>query len=157
MWCCFSRRVFSGFGGGNISAAQAYVADITTPAERSRGMGIIGAAVRDRLRPGSAIGWVAAHWYGPTAPALVAAGLSVLNFAVAYFVLPESLHVDLRATRPLLDLSHLPRAAAPREARAADVGVGIAAFAFAGYTVALRSGPERNSAGANASWDGSSR
>src|SRR2546428_11822422 len=37
----FIARVVSGFAGGNISAAQAYMADITTPAERSRGMGII--------------------------------------------------------------------------------------------------------------------
>src|ERR1041385_699354 len=36
----FIARVVSGFAGGNISAAQAYMADITTPAERSRGMGI---------------------------------------------------------------------------------------------------------------------
>src|SRR5690348_9033635 len=52
----FLARVFSGFGGGNISAAQAYVADITTPAERSRGMGIIGAAFGIGFVLGPAIG-----------------------------------------------------------------------------------------------------
>src|ERR1700693_2682877 len=36
----FAARVVSGFAGGNISAAQAYIADITSPAERSRGMGV---------------------------------------------------------------------------------------------------------------------
>ncbi|HKC38350.1 MAG TPA: MFS transporter, partial [Gemmatimonadales bacterium] len=43
-WWLFIARVISGLASGNISAAQAYVADITTPAERSRGMGMIGAA-----------------------------------------------------------------------------------------------------------------
>src|SRR6266850_858412 len=43
-WWLFVARVISGLASGNISAAQAYVADITTPAERSRGMGMIGAA-----------------------------------------------------------------------------------------------------------------
>src|SRR2546429_8500596 len=40
----FLARVISGFASGNISAAQAYVADIPPPAERARGMGILGAA-----------------------------------------------------------------------------------------------------------------
>jgi MFS family permease len=133
----FVARVFSGFGGGNISAAQAYVADITTPAERSRGMGIIGAAFGIGFVLGPAIGGFAAHLYGPTAPALVAAGLSVLNFVSAYFVLPESLHADLRATRPLLDLSHLPRALRHEKLAPLMWAWFLAAFAFAGYTVAL--------------------
>jgi len=38
----FVARVISGFASGNISAAQAYMADITSPAERARGMGVIG-------------------------------------------------------------------------------------------------------------------
>lgn len=37
-------RVIAGVMGGNISTAQAYIADVTTPAERARGMGLIGAA-----------------------------------------------------------------------------------------------------------------
>src|SRR2546429_6939452 len=41
----FVARVISGFASGNISAAQAYMADITSPVERARGMGVIGAAV----------------------------------------------------------------------------------------------------------------
>ncbi len=37
-------RIVSGFGSANISAAQAYIADITSPEERAKKMGIIGAA-----------------------------------------------------------------------------------------------------------------
>jgi len=133
----FLARVVSGLGGGNVSVAQAYVADITTPAERSRGMGIIGAAFGIGFVLGPAIGGFAAHGYGPTAPALVAAGLSFLNLVSAYFVLPESLHTDLRATRPLFDLSHLGRALRHETLAPLMWAWFLAAFAFAGYTVAL--------------------
>src|SRR5437762_9329841 len=70
-WVLFISRVVSGFAGGNISAAQAYVADITTPAERSRGMGMIGAAFGIGFSLGPAIGGVAAQLGGPAAPCRV--------------------------------------------------------------------------------------
>ena len=38
-WVLFLSRVISGFAGGNISVAQAYMADISTPANRSRAIG----------------------------------------------------------------------------------------------------------------------
>src|SRR5881628_611125 len=66
-WVLFLSRVISGFAGGNISAAQAYIADITTPAERSRGMGIVGAAFGIGFSLGPAIGGFAAH-FGTAAP-----------------------------------------------------------------------------------------
>src|SRR2546425_1087753 len=53
----FVARLVSGFAGGNISAAQAYVADITTPAERSKGMGIVGAAFALPLYAAVQFGW----------------------------------------------------------------------------------------------------
>src|SRR5690606_29500752 len=37
-------RILGGAMAGNIATAQAYVADITTPETRARGMGILGAA-----------------------------------------------------------------------------------------------------------------
>src|SRR5436190_6962204 len=86
----FFARVVSGFAGGNISAAQAYMADITSPAERSRGMGIIGAAFGIGFSIGPAIGGFAAH-FGTAAPGLVAVALSLANFVSAYLILPESL------------------------------------------------------------------
>src|SRR5258708_10376502 len=100
-------------------------------------MGIIGAAFGIGFVLGPAIGGFAAHGYGPTAPALVAAGLSFLNLVSAYFVLPESLHTDLRATRPLFDLSHLGRALRHETLAPLMLAWFMAAFAFAGYTVAL--------------------
>src|SRR5438445_3631762 len=73
-WVLFLSRVVSGFAGGNISAAQAYIADITSPAERSRGMGIVGAAFGIGFSIGPAIGGFSAHYLGATATGLVAVG-----------------------------------------------------------------------------------
>ena len=133
----FVARVVSGFAGGNISAAQAYIADITTPAERSRGMGIIGAAFGLGFIIGPAVGGLSAHYLGPAAPGLVAAGLSLVNFVSAYVVLPESLKVEHRTERELWDLSHIGDAI--RNPRLAPLMLAwtIAPFAFSGYTVAI--------------------
>src|SRR5438477_593713 len=102
----FLARVVSGLAGGNISAAQAYMADITTPAERSRGMGMIGAAFGLGFIIGPALGGLSAHYLGPAAPGLVAAVLSLANFVSAYLVLPESLKAEHRSERQLWDFSH---------------------------------------------------
>ncbi|HEY0384970.1 MAG TPA: MFS transporter, partial [Pyrinomonadaceae bacterium] len=44
VWMLFAGRIIDGITGGNISTAQAYIADITTPENRAKGMGLIGAA-----------------------------------------------------------------------------------------------------------------
>jgi len=136
-WVLFLSRVVSGFAGGNISAAQAYIADITTPAERSRGMGIVGAAFGIGFSLGPAIGGFSAHYLGPTAPGLVAVGLSLANFVSAYFILPESLKHELRVRRPLFDLGHIGEAAARPKLRPLMIVWALTPVAFAGYTVAL--------------------
>jgi len=75
-------------------------------------MGIIGAAFEIAFVLGGVppIGGFARTGTVPQHRRYVAAGLSVLNFVSPISCCRESLHVDLRATRPLLDLSHLPRA-----------------------------------------------
>jgi MFS family permease len=133
----FVARVVSGFAGGNISAAQAYIADITTPAERSRGMGIIGAAFGLGFIIGPAVGGIAAHYLGPAAPGLVAAGLSLANFVSAYFILPESLREEHRAERELWDFSHIGDAIRHPRLAPLMAAWALAPFAFSGYTVAL--------------------
>jgi DHA1 family tetracycline resistance protein-like MFS transporter len=133
----FVARVVSGFAGGNISAAQAYMADITTPSERSRGMGIIGAAFGLGFIIGPAVGGLSAHYFGPAAPGLVAAGLSLVNFVSAYFVLPESLRDEHRAVREIWDFSHLGDALRHPRLAPLMMAWALAPLAFAGYTVAL--------------------
>src|SRR5881397_380187 len=136
-WVLFLSRVVSGFAGGNISAAQAYMADITTQVERSHGMGVVGAAFGIGFSLGPAIGGFAAHWGGPAAPGLVAVGLSVANFLSAYFILPESLGHELRVRRPMFDLGHIGEAVARPKLRPLMIVWALTPVAFAGYTVAL--------------------
>jgi MFS family permease len=133
----FVARVVSGFAGGNISAAQAYVADLTPPAERSRGMGIIGAAFGLGFIIGPAVGGLSAHYLGPSAPGLVAAGLSLVNFVSAYFILPESLRQEHRTVRALWDFSHIGDAFRSQQLAPLMLAWSLAPFAFSGYTVAL--------------------
>jgi DHA1 family tetracycline resistance protein-like MFS transporter len=133
----FVARVVSGFAGGNIAAAQAYIADITSPAERSRGMGVIGAGFGLGFIIGPAIGGLAAHYLGPRSPGLVAAALSLANFVSAYFILPESLRDEHRTSRPLWDFSHIGVALRHPKLGPLMAAWGIQPFAFAGYTVAL--------------------
>ncbi|PYP16745.1 MAG: tetracycline resistance MFS efflux pump [Gemmatimonadetes bacterium] len=133
----FVARVISGFASGNISAAQAYVADITPPTERARGMGTIGAAFGIGFVLGPMIGGLADHYLGHFAPGLIAAGLSLVNFASASVILRESLPVEHRRERPLFDLGHMGEALRRERLRPLMLVWFLAPFAFAGYTVAL--------------------
>jgi MFS family permease len=88
-------RVFSGLMSGNISAAFAYVADVTEPVQRARGLGMIGAAFGLGFMLGPMIGGLLGG-DDPAAmnfalPALVSAGLSATAFLSATIFLKESL------------------------------------------------------------------
>lgn len=135
-WWLFVARVISGFASGNIAAAQAYVADITTPAERSRGMGLIGAAFGLGFVLGPLIGVMAAP-LGHLAPGLIAAGLSIINFFSASAILRESLAAEHRTARPLFDFGHMVEALGRKQLRPLMIVWLLAPFAFAGYTVVL--------------------
>ncbi len=91
----FLARMLSGFGGANIGAAQAIIADITTPENRAKGMGLIGAAFGLGFILGPAMGGLLGQ-YGLAFPALVAAGLSFANFIFAWFYLPETYPAEKR-------------------------------------------------------------
>jgi len=91
----FLARAFAGMSNANIGTAQAYIADITPPEERTKGMGLIGAAFGLGFVLGPAVGGVLAS-HSHAAPALVAAGLSLLNLVLAWFNLPESLPPEAR-------------------------------------------------------------
>src|SRR5213076_756325 len=133
----FIARVVSGFAGGNISAAQAYMADISTPAERSRAMGLVGAAFGLCFSLGPAIAGFSDYYLGPAAPGLIAVGLSLANFVSAYFILPESLALEHRVKRRLFDLGHIGEAVSRPRLRPLMAVWALTPFAFAGYTVVL--------------------
>ncbi|HEY2140192.1 MAG TPA: MFS transporter [Chthoniobacterales bacterium] len=93
----FAARILAGITGGNISIPQAYIADVTAPEKRSRAMGLIGAAFGLGFTFGPLIGGVMSRIsYG--APFFFAAGLAVINAALVYLILPESLSREHRST-----------------------------------------------------------
>lgn len=83
-------RIISGFGSANISAAQAYIADITTPADRAKKMGIIGAAFGLGFVFGPPIGGYLFLAGGLYYVGVFTAILCLLNFVLAFLFLPES-------------------------------------------------------------------
>ncbi len=83
-------RIISGFGSANISAAQAYIADITEPADRAKKMGIIGAAFGLGFVFGPPIGGLLFSKGGLFYVGTFTAALCVLNFILAFLFLPES-------------------------------------------------------------------
>ena len=91
----FAARIIDGATGGNISTAMAYIADVTPPAERSRRMGLVGAAFGLGFIFGPAIGGLLSH-VSMGAPFLFAAALALANATAVYFLLPESLPPERR-------------------------------------------------------------
>jgi MFS family permease len=86
----YASRVIDGFTGGNISTAQAYVSDVTTPATRAKGMGMLGAAFGVGFSLGPAVGGITAHYLGLGAPGWIAAALALLAAVMTWLRLPES-------------------------------------------------------------------
>jgi len=93
LWMLFLGRIIDGISGGNISTAQAYIADVTTKENRAKGMGLIGAAFGLGFVFGPAIGGVLSRW-GINVPFLFAGTLAFANAILLYFVLPETVTQD---------------------------------------------------------------
>lgn len=92
----FLSRAFDGITGGNISVAQASIADISTPENRSRNFGFIGAAFGLGLIIGPYIGGKLSDpnlvsWFSPATPFWFAAGLSFINVLSVIILFPETL------------------------------------------------------------------
>ena len=100
VWMLFVGRILDGITGGNISTAQAYIADVTTKEDRARGMGLIGAAFGLGFIFGPAIGGVLSRW-GIHVPFFFAAGLCFANAILLYFTLPETVTKDHPARSPI--------------------------------------------------------
>ena len=93
LWMLFVGRIIDGISGGNISTAQAYIADVTTKENRAKGMGLIGAAFGLGFVFGPAIGGILSRW-GINVPFLFASGLAFANTILLYFALPETVTKD---------------------------------------------------------------
>lgn len=143
----FVGRIVDGVSGASVAVARATVADVATPEQRPRLMGLLGAAFGLGFVVGPAIGGLAAL-AGPSIPFLLAAGLSVVNLIMAAVRLPET------------------KKATPRDARADErvslstpilrliaVGFGaIAAFAAFEATFALLASDRLDADASTVAW-----
>jgi MFS transporter, DHA1 family, tetracycline resistance protein len=91
LWMVFAGRIIAGITGGNISTAQAYIADVTSKENRAKGMGLFGAMFGLGFVFGPAIGGVLSR-FGIGVPFIFAAALSLVNAVLLYFILPESVN-----------------------------------------------------------------
>jgi DHA1 family tetracycline resistance protein-like MFS transporter len=109
----FISRMVDGLTGGNLSVAQAYISDVTDEQNRSKGLGMIGAAFGMGFIIGPATGGILSQW-GYAVPGFVAAALTFVNLLLIYFWLSESLTEEKRATmpekKPTITLSALGKA-----------------------------------------------
>lgn len=92
----YLSRVIDGITGGNITVAQAYLADVTDEKHRTRGMGLISAAFSLGFIFGPAFGGLLAAQFGPRVPFFAAAVFSLATILLTTFLLPESLTPEKR-------------------------------------------------------------
>ena len=89
LFLLIASRVLAGAFGGSITTAQAYIADSTSRENRTKYMGLLGAAIGMGFVFGPALGAGLSGFGFPTA-AFAAAGLAGANFLFGLFALPES-------------------------------------------------------------------
>jgi DHA1 family tetracycline resistance protein-like MFS transporter len=93
----FTARIIDGLSGGNITTARAYIADVTEPHERAKAFGMLGAAFGLGFIVGPGLAGAFAH-ISYTAPIWVAAVVTLIATAMAWFWLPETVHRGNAAT-----------------------------------------------------------
>jgi MFS family permease len=132
----FVARAASGIATANLGTASAYIADVTKPEDRSKGMGLIGVAfgLGFILGPGigGALSGIAIIGRTGAVPCFVAACLSLVNLGWTFVGLRESLPTDRRATERR-SLSPLNVAAA----RAALARPGVASAILVNFAITI--------------------
>ncbi len=91
----FIGRILAGICGASFTTANAYIADISTPEEKAKNFGLMGAAFGLGFIIGPAIGGIFGNM-DVRLPFILAAGITFLNFLFGYFFVPESLAKDKR-------------------------------------------------------------
>lgn len=117
IWLLLIGRIVGGITSATQSTATAYIADISTPEDKAKNFGLVGAAFGIGFVFGPLIGGFLST-YGPRAPFIAAAILAGANFIFGYFILPETITYknrrafDLKRANPLgafRNISKLPR------------------------------------------------
>jgi len=93
IWMLFLARAIDGATAGNLTTAQAYISDVTSPENRAKSFAIIGVAFGFGFLVGPAISGYLAH-YGYQAPIFAACALSFASILCTFFLLPrrEAIH-----------------------------------------------------------------
>ena len=132
LWMLVLSRFIGGAMAGNLGIAYAYVTDITTPENRSKGMGLMGAAFGLGFIFGPVIGGVLAGPEVETAnyflPAIASGALTLVAFIGVLTILPESLSTDARqrvADKPAIPIFTHMWTVLSRPALAMLVGMGF--------------------------------
>lgn len=100
----FVGRIISGLAGASYTVATAYIADISDDSNRAKNFGLIGAGFGLGFIIGPAIGGLIGS-QNLIYPFLFAAGLNLVNFLFGFFILPESLHPELRRNFKIKELN----------------------------------------------------
>lgn len=95
LWVLLAARSIAGIASATHSTANAYVADISSPEDRAKRFGLLGAGFGIGFIAGPILGGLVAG-VDPRAPFWLAAGLAFANMAFGFFVMRESLSADNR-------------------------------------------------------------
>jgi DHA1 family tetracycline resistance protein-like MFS transporter len=98
IWLLFLGRMLSGTTAATVPVAQAYVADVTTPNQRLRYLGLLSAAAGIAFILGPAIGGTLSSLFGYAVPSYLASALAFSNLVLAYFLLPEPASFNIKKT-----------------------------------------------------------
>jgi MFS family permease len=133
-----ASRMLAGVAGANLAAAQAYIADVTTPETRARGMGWISAAFGLGYMLGPPIAAVVSIRWGVHAPGYVAAALAFVNLVLARLWLPEAVPTaDKSLMRRTFDPRVLHRVLKRPVVGGVTITITAIAFATSGITAML--------------------
>ncbi len=89
LWMLFASRIIDGASGGNLTIAQAYIADVTEPEDRAASFAVIGIAFGLGFMIGPLVGGELTGLWGRSAPAFAAAGMSAASTLLTLFYLKE--------------------------------------------------------------------
>lgn len=136
LWVFFVSRIIAGFTGGNLTAAQAYIADVSGPEDRAKNFGLVGAAFGIGFILGPTIGGLLAK-ISLSAPAWAAGGVALATATFGWFVLPESLAPENRRAHPLHGGDFNPfrlllKALSTKQLRTLFLGIFLTRFAHMG-------------------------
>ena len=112
IWILFIGRIIGGLAGGTIATGTAYLADISSAKDKKKNFAIIGAAFGLGFILGPVIGGLMGE-ISIRAPFFLSALLSLLNFFLCLFLLPETLgfrtkkNFSIRSLNPLLNISNI--------------------------------------------------